>query len=249
MAKGALRLSRKNKKIRRIRKAKYLIYPGDIIYFCYSESILKQKPPTAELITDMDTYSIWFKPSGLLSQGNEFGDHFCLIRQAEIFFNNKRQAKVVHRLDKDACGLVLIAHSKAAANYFSELFRNHKILKKYQAVIVGKIGDIGEHKRLDDDVDGKTALTDIHIRAVNESTSEVEIILHTGRKHQIRKHLSKIGHPIVGDRLYGKRGDNAALLQLLAYQLSFICPASKEEKIVTLPVGYQLFTEQLNPKY
>lgn len=241
LAKGALRLSRSNKSFRRIRKAKYTVKSGDIIWFCYSEAILNQEPPESVLIKDMSEYSIWFKPSGLLTQGNQFGDHFSLERHVEVHFSSVRKCKVVHRLDKDASGLVLIAHSKYAARYFSEIFRNHKIKKKYHAIVEGNPGKINECKRFEGNIDGKKALTEIRVITNHTETSELDISLHSGRKHQIRKHLSDAGYPIVGDRLYGGRITKSKKLQLIAYELSFVCPVTKKTQTIKLTNNYFIF--------
>ena len=89
MAKGAVLLNSKPKK--RLRRAQTKLQPGQKLDIHYDDVLLQRQCDNAELLHDMKGYSIWFKPAGMLSQGNEWGDHLALLRAVELHFQHKRQ--------------------------------------------------------------------------------------------------------------------------------------------------------------
>ncbi len=232
--KGAIWLKRSGKKEQRIRKAKLPVKPGDIFTVYYDPEILSQPVPEPECIAHDKNYSIWNKPAGLLSQGTRYGDHCSLLRVAE----KKLECSslfLVHRLDREARGLVLLAHNKDAAARFSELFRSGKIEKKYRAVVNGLLAEEGEILNIHNTIDGKPAHTIITVTAHDKEQRRtiIDIHLKTGRYHQIRRHLSGIGHPLIGDYRYGgARGKEE--LQLIAYKLTFNCPFTRRFHVYSL---------------
>src|SRR5208282_5140229 len=121
MNKGALSVRKKNGALRRLRRATALLTSHDSIEFYYDEELLSIIPPEARCVSDQGRYSVWYKPSGLLSQGTKYGDHCSLVRYAELFFGPSRESFLVHRLDREVSGLVLLAHTRDAAARFSEL--------------------------------------------------------------------------------------------------------------------------------
>lgn len=225
MNKGGVWLKRSRQKEKRIRKAKYRIFPGDKVSIYYDEDILRLNPPQPHTISSNNNYSVWYKPAGLLSQGSQFGDHCSLLRIVE---RRTGKAFLVHRLDREADGLVLIAHSREAASRFSNMFSQGLIEKRYRATASGILGKPGDIIIIDDSLDNKDALTEVRIVAHNRdrNRSQLDIVLHTGRYHQIRRHMSSRGFPLIGDYRYGKGSDEK--LHLTAYSLSFQCPFSGE---------------------
>lgn len=209
--------------VHRLRRAKKTVHENDILHIYYDETILNTTPVAAELIADEGEYSIWNKPYGMYSQGTKWGDHCTLYRWAEEQLKPQRPAFPVHRLDRAANGLMILAHSKKMAANFSELFKNRKIQKQYKATVEGTLDDLILPYTITSDIDNKPAQSKIISSDRNKNTSTVTIEIETGRKHQIRKHLSELGHPVVGDRLYGS-GKSAEDLQLQSYYLKFICP-------------------------
>lgn len=111
MQKGAVWLTRKNG-TERIRRSKRQLSQGDTLHLYYNKKILEQTVPAAELIYDGESYSVWNKPRGMLSQGSKWGDHTTIYRWSEQHLTPQRPAFIVHRLDRAAHGLILLAHTK-----------------------------------------------------------------------------------------------------------------------------------------
>ncbi|MBW7470102.1 RluA family pseudouridine synthase [Marinobacter sp. F4218] len=230
MNKGACWWTHKGKQVR-LRKAKREIRAGTRLQLFYDDAVLGRKPGKAECLEDRGRYSVWFKPHGMLAQGSQWGDHCSLLRTAEIQL--RRDCFLIHRLDADAAGLMLIAHDPKAASALSQCFAGRTITKDYQARVRGLL--VVQDRVVDTPIDGKSAIsrmTTIQVEEADE-TSLLAVNIETGRKHQIRKHLAGMGHPIVGDRLYGKPAP--VPLQLLAYRLEFDCPLARERIRICLP--------------
>ena len=231
---GAVWLKQGNK-TRRIRRAQKKLSATQELFVYYQQEIIDQNPKAATLIADHQQYSIWCKPSGVFSQGTRYGDHCTLLRYAQSHLTPQRNAFIVHRLDRDASGLMIIAHSKQAAACFSQLFREGKISKFYQARVKGQ-PQFTLPCYLTQPLDGKKSQTIIEALDYNPdtNTSLLHIQLVSGRKHQIRRHLAQIGFPIIGDRLYGadKATDYNIGLQLQAVKLEFICPFQKQKMVI-----------------
>ncbi len=225
---------------RRLRRSKKNLNAGDQLHLYYNPKLLEQNPPSATLIEDGGTYSVWHKPYGMLSQGSKWSDHCTLTRWAEQHLEPQRSAYLVHRLDRATSGLMVIAHSKQATRALAQAFEQRKTDKHYQAIVEGLL----PKDKIDCDlsIDDKPALSHFQRLDYDEQQhlSLVDIHIETGRKHQIRKHLSELGFPIAGDRLYGRAGTDDIDLQLCAYQLSFPDPASPQAPLKT----FQLDAEQ-----
>ena len=238
LSKGAVWLKTDTKtdnSVRRVRRADRRLDPGQIVYVYYDESILETKPPAATLLTDEDNYSIWHKPYGMLSQGSKWGDHCTLSRWAEKHLQPQRPAFTVHRLDRAASGLMVIAHSKKVAAALAEQFQQRKVEKRYRALVKGQLV---EPLTIDQDIDGQSALTEVTPLEYSQkrNISLVDVGIKTGRKHQIRKHLSQANFPILGDRLYDPDiKDDDPDLCLVAHYLAFHCPTTGERKTYSLP--------------
>ncbi len=231
MAKGAVWLTatKDSSKARPIRRKNAKLQAGNQLYLYFNPKVLEQISAQPILIADEGDYSIWNKPYGVWSQGSKWGDHFSMGRLVEQHFNFNRQAFVVHRLDRAANGLMLIAHNKKTAHKFSKLFAERRIEKSYQALVNGHFEN---NQTITLPIDDKTAVS--HISLINydkdKHLSLLEIDIETGRKHQIRKHLASIGMPIIGDRLYGDAREEDIDLQLSSYKLCFECPITGSRK-------------------
>ena len=234
MLKGAVWLTR-NKKTVRIRRADKVLKTGDCLHMYYDEEVLNLQPSDAILVADEELYSVWYKPYGMFSQGSKWGDHCTINRWVEKNLKPQRSAFIVHRLDRAASGLIIIAHQKKIAAYFSQLFEQRQIDKRYQAIVKGLFP---EEIDINIMVDNKSALSHAKRLKYSEKLDQslVSINIETGRKHQIRYHLSRSGYPIIGDRLYGDAtNDDSRDLCLTSCYLSFISPADNVLKIYNLP--------------
>lgn len=235
--KGAL-WHTKGKHTKRLRRIKKPLNKNETLHFYYNADVLKQQPPTAELIHDFKEYSIWYKPYGMLSQGSKYSDHCTITRWAQTHLTNERPSFIVHRIDRAATGLIIVAHSKAVARSFSQIFERHNLSKHYQIIVHG---DFSKQKtnEITTDVDGKSAKSTFTFVSYNKAlgASLVDVIIETGRKHQIRKHAANIGFPVLGDRLHGNKSyqyNETVNLQLCAVYLAFTCPITQEKRQLTL---------------
>lgn len=251
MNQGAVWLT-DGKNTRRLRRASKKLQQGQMLHLYYNEKILQNIDYKAILIADEDDYSVWFKPSGMPSQGSKYGDHSAIYRWAETHIQPQRNAFLVHRLDKATNGLILIAHSKNAAQKLSELFATRAINKYYKALIHGQIST---PQSIDYPLENKKAITQI-LSAQNYVCNTIEyslldIQLLTGRKHQIRQHLKQLGHSIIGDRLYGNATKDSIDLCLCSYKLSFISPFDQTHKHYELDSSYypQPSSDNYNKEY
>ena len=235
MTQGAVWLTH-GKTTQRLRRAKRMLAEGDEIHLYYDEKILAEVPSEPTLLADVSGYSVWLKPYGLRSQGSKWGDHCTVVRWAEQHLQPERPALTVHRLDRAASGLLLVAHSKSMAAALSKLFAEREIEKRYRAVVKGDLSQGAAYIRLEEPLDDKEAISEISFRQLSAdgSRSLVDVRIETGRKHQIRRHLAALGHPVCGDRLYGAGLEDGIDLQLTAYLLAFHCPQNDA------PVEYRL---------
>lgn len=252
MNKGAVWISpfpgKKNsgKKNRRLRRATTILVPGHKVWLYYDEAILADNCPDAVLLKDFKQYSVWYKPAAMLSQGTFYGDNASLLRQVEKHFD-QRECYLIHRLDREASGLMVIAHTKKAAGKLSALFVKREVVKIYRVSVLGDVmanlENIACCRQSKDNqyliettLDGKPSSTLFTINAYDapSNTTALDVELVTGRKHQIRRHFSAIGHPVMGDPKYGKGNKNTTGLELKAVLLRFTCPFEQVERLCEL---------------
>ena len=191
------------------------------------------------------------KPSGLLSIRDGYNLDLPTVKSLiELEFG---RCWIVHRLDKETSGVLLIARNEAVHRNLNLAFENRQINKLYHALILGipkeyeilidlplRINGDRKHRTVVDHVLGKPAKSKINIIKVFKDCCHVEIKPETGYTHQIRSHLSSIGHPILGDKLYQKlyssRTDLFARTALHAYQITFNHPSTNSP--ITISADY-----------
>jgi tRNA pseudouridine32 synthase/23S rRNA pseudouridine746 synthase len=178
------------------------------------------------------------KPAGLLAvPGRGANKQDCLSSRVQLEFPD---ALVVHRLDMATSGLMLFARGVEIQRIFSQMFRERKVEKRYVAVVAGHIepafGEVdlpivadwpNRPLRKIDVEHGKPSLTRYLVLNSFGNSSRVELEPVSGRTHQLRVHMMSIGHPILGDALYGD-ASTASRLLLHACSLSFIHPLTGE---------------------
>ncbi len=229
MTKGAVWLSH-GKQARPLRRKNARLRLGEELHLYYNEQVLSETVAKPELIADEGDYSVWNKPYGVWSQGSRWGDHCSIGRLVEEHFDYNRQTYVVHRLDRAARGLIILAHNKEAAAALSAMFAKRTVEKHYLAWVQGQFPN--ESITIEKPIEKKPAKSIVTLKEYdadrNRSLLSVQIL--TGRKHQIRIHLASQGYPIIGDRQHGQADDDSPNLQLIAYKLMFQCPISGDQK-------------------
>ena len=188
------------------------------------------------------------KPAGLLSvpgKGPRLSD--CLESRVQSTFAD---ARTVHRLDRDTSGVFIMAMNAGAQRHLGLQFERRHLSKTYQAIVSGRIeteeGEIDLPLIADwpkrplqkvCHVTGKPALTRWKVVSRSDDTTRLALFPHTGRSHQLRVHLRELGHPILGDPLYGD-GRSATRLLLHAHQLELYHPAGGRRVCFTADVPF-----------
>ena len=169
--------------------------------------------------------------------------------------NGEIRPGIVHRLDKDTSGLIVIAKNDKVHTTLTEMFQEKKIRKTYLAILKGKLNksegkivtQIGRDKNdrkkmtvIDDVTKGKNAITNYKVVSQNNLFTLVKVNIETGRTHQIRVHMRHLGYPILGDSVYGRK-DNEKRQMLHAYKLEFLHPVTGHQMEFTgeIPEDFQ----------
>ena len=184
------------------------------------------------ILEDNDNFLVINKPSGIpVQSGTKSFKNIIDILKNTQYFENSRPF-IVHRLDKETAGVMIIAKNREYAQLFTSLFRIRKIHKTYLAIVYGMVNkDINllqdnlityeKNKKI-----SQKAISYLKIIKSNEKYSFLELKPVTGRKHQLRKQLFNIGHPIVGDDKYLRKLNNkmykSKTLMLHAYKIKFM---------------------------
>jgi 23S rRNA pseudouridine1911/1915/1917 synthase len=182
------------------------------------------------------------KPAGQHVQGTAQGDAGTLIVSLQRQYDTHLQ--LAHRLDAPASGLVVAGRDQGTVADLMSCFRDHTVTRAYLAVVFGSpktgacqlpLARDGRRMRIaaSDEAVAKSAHTDIEVLWQGEEKALVRAQLHTGRMHQVRAHLSGLGAPIVGDRLYG--GERGPRLCLHAVSLGFTLPSSPPVRVHAPP--------------
>ena len=161
----------------------------------------------------------------------------------------KERIQVVHRLDRETSGVLVFAKNAYAREQLKEQFAAHTTERVYVAVVEGEMdpeaGTFRSYLRemrdlkmvsVDAHPDAKFAVTHYRTLETNGRYSMLEVTLETGRKNQIRAHLSEAGHPVVGDRMYGSEVNPLGRLGLHAKLLGFDHPVTRKRMLFTAPV-------------
>ena len=183
------------------------------------------------VIEDNENFIVLNKPSGIPVQAGtkSYKNLIDIIKNTKYFKNSKPY--IVHRIDKETSGILIIAKNRKFAQLFTTLFRIRKIHKTYLALVYGKVNK--SIKTMRDELVyyennkqvTQKAISNLKIIKSNDGYSFVELNPITGRKHQLRKQLLKIGNPIIGDDKYflnDRKRIKTKILFLHAYKIKFM---------------------------
>lgn len=215
-------------------KSNYLVKPEDEIEieleYPDRQDVLPEDIPL-DIIFEDENLLIINKPAGMVVHP-AYKNYSGTLVNAVMYYalkkndtlsslNGFERAGIVHRLDKDTSGLIVVAKDEITHRKLSEQFFHHTIKREYNAIVWGKLkkkkGEIsnklGRDKRdrkkvavlKDEDALGKTAITNYEVLTEYDFLSLIKLNLKTGRTHQIRVHLASLGHPVFGDETYGGR--------------------------------------------
>ena len=219
-------------------------------------NIVPQDIPLDILYQDADVVIV-NKPSGMVvhpAAGNESGTlvNALLYHVHDLSgIGGEMRPGIVHRLDKDTSGLILIAKNDAAHTALSEQFKQRTMEKHYRAVAHGSFAKpeglidapIGRHpvdrKKMAVVANGKPSRTEWHVLEQLHGATYLDVHLLTGRTHQIRVHMLSVGHPLLGDKIYApnlKTAVRVPRLMLHAYSLAFTHPTTGERLTFCAPL-------------
>lgn len=244
-------------------KSSNIVKAGDkiVIQFSAPEELgLKPLNIPLKIVFENDDLLIIDKPAGLVVHPGEGSTHkgdslvnalLYHLKGRLSSINGVIRPGIVHRLDKDTSGLLIIAKNDKSHNYLSGLFKEGQVDKEYYALLCGQIEtksglieapigrDTKDRKKMAVvSQKGKMARTHFFVEEYYDDFSLVRVKLLTGRTHQIRVHFAEIGYPLAGDRLYGNDKINSRLDRdfslkrqfLHAYKLSFLLPGAKKKR-------------------
>ena len=252
-------------------KSSYKITENDIITiedFPSEVSDLNAEDIPLDIVYEDDDVMVINKPKGLVVHPGAGNEEHTLANALKFHsdnlstLNGEFRPGIVHRIDKDTAGLLIVAKNDTAHAFLSNQLSDHTLGRKYYALVLGVIPEnegkiiapIGRDQKFRqkmavDLLRGKEAETDFKVIERLKDTTLVECSLKTGRTHQIRVHMAYINHPVIGDPVYGKGNrkayDDGQLL--FAHELHFIHPRTKKEMTfsVDLPDYFKKLLEEL----
>jgi 23S rRNA pseudouridine1911/1915/1917 synthase len=232
---------------------------GDKIYVSLpppEKVSLIAEPIPIDVIYEDDDLLVICKPPGLVvhpSPGHTAHTlvNALLARCPDLaIFGDAMRPGIVHRLDRDTSGLMIIARNSRAQQYLINQFKDRSVSKGYLVMVKGKLApsqgiidapigrDPSNRKRMAVVANGRQARTGYKVKEYLDGYTLLDITTETGRTHQIRVHLSAIGYPVVGDPVYGVRSPYVKRQFVHAYRLGFRLPAGGQ---------YREFTCELSP--
>lgn len=254
----------------KVAKASYKLEENDVINVEIKEDVpleIKEEDIPLDIVYEDSDILIINKPQGLVVHPAPGHYEHTLVNAILHHctdlsgINGVIRPGIVHRIDKDTCGLICIAKNDAAHNFLAAQLKDHTMAREYIALVKGEFkeshGEIdlpigrsrGDRKKMAvTNVNAKEAKTYFDVIKRYKGYTLVACKLVTGRTHQIRVHMSYIGHPVEGDVLYNKK--NASSLcptgqMLVAYKLHLIHPTTKKEVHFEIPLP-DFFNEIIN---
>ncbi len=241
-----------------VTKAGQVLKNGDQITLCFKTKELSAEPENIalDIIYEDDYLAIINKPQGMVVHPAPGSVNHTLVNAILYHFDSISKGSgnirpgIVHRIDKDTSGLLVVAKNNQAHENLAKQIAEHSAFRHYLALVEGTLkndegtitGDIGrdktDRKKMAIVEGGKPAITHYKVKERYTGYTLVEFILQTGRTHQIRVHTKSVGHPIVGDKTYGfaKQKFNLQGQLLHAYMLELTHPSTGERLNFTCPL-------------
>ncbi len=254
-------------------KSSYVLKENDIVNIIGElclETDAKPEKMDLDIIYEDDDVLVINKPSGMVvhpAAGHYTG---TLVNGLLAHTNSLSGANgdlrpgIVHRIDKDTSGLLLVAKNDKAHEFLASQLKDKTLSRTYIALVYGVINhetgtidapigrDINDRKKMAvTDINSKDAITHFKVLEKYKDTSLLEVKLETGRTHQIRVHMDYIKHPIVNDPVYGKKKNYTSFGQMLhAKEIKFIHPKTNEEMSFSceLPEEFNIILEEYKNK-
>lgn len=255
----------------KVQKSKQRVKVGDVLHLSTTLQQHSEDLPeniAIDVVYEDEAVLVINKPVGMVvhpGAGNQTGTLVNALLYHYPQQHHLPRAGLVHRIDKDTSGLLLIGKTKPAQMALMDQLKDKSVYRHYQCVVAGDQASLMRHRRIDAPIGrhrnqrtkmtvmtaGRDAVTHLlEVTALNDNYTLLDVGLETGRTHQIRVHLSHISHPIVGDRVYGGRRQLRAGLSeaqrniisnfprqaLHAYALGFVHPTTGEDIEVTTPI-------------
>ena len=230
-------------------KSSYKVSNGDVILITDKEEDMSVKPEKMDIdiVYEEDDVRVINKKSGVVvhpAPGNYSGtlvNGLMYLSKDLSHVNGEFRPGIVHRIDKDTSGLLIVAKNDKAHRILAEELKEKKIKRKYIALVSGVINhDIGEidapigrdpsdrKKMCVTSTNSKDAITHFRVLERYKNASLIECELETGRTHQIRVHMKYINHPVINDPVYGKSNHGEFGQLLHAKEITFTHPTTKE---------------------
>lgn len=190
--------------------AHHVVRRGDILQTPAAAARPAQPQHMRVLIEDAH-YLFVDKPAGIMTVGPD-GVEERLRAQLAL-----PALRVIHRLDRDTSGCLMVARTDAAFQAAVEVFKTRRVLKVYHAICAGAIERRSSTIR--EELDGEPAVTHLTVLASTRDATYLALRIETGRTHQIRRHLASIRHPVIGDHQYGMKSAHDQRIQQVARQM------------------------------
>ncbi len=242
-------------------KTNYKVAMGDVIEVDvdpkeWAQHDIEAQDIPLDIFYEDEDIAVINKPAGLTVHPAAGGKNGTLVNALVYHFqeelsdiNGDVRPGIVHRLDRDTSGLIIIAKSNLAHARLGRQFEKHTVMKRYVALVQGKIqfdqGMIGvplkrhvkyhDMRQVGKEGDGKEAVTLYQALRRNDKSTLVALFPQTGRTHQLRVHMKHLGHPILGDDKYGRK-ESFPRLALHAQSIGFIHPITKQYIEFSTPV-------------
>jgi 23S rRNA pseudouridine1911/1915/1917 synthase len=238
-------------------RASHRLNPGDRVNVSIPPTTPSQILPEAlplDIVYEDEDLMVVDKPAGITAHPSPGHPSHTLLNAILAHFpdlpegSERLRPGIVHRLDKDTSGLMLVAKKRQSLAHLSDQFKSRSVTKVYLVLVNGRLSpekgtilapigrDTRHRQRMAVATRGREARTDYRVVKYLGNYSLLEVMPETGRTHQIRVHFSAIGYPVVGDATYGVRSAKLARQFVHAHRLGFKLPESGKQVEFTSPL-------------